>query len=93
MEMELVSESVCLSPGVTPRNGFSCPYTLSLTSAVFTFVCVGLRVMASCVFSGMEDSYTVTCGMPLPCLADTQRNNSGLSCVGEYLASPLSICP
>ncbi|KAG7244312.1 hypothetical protein INR49_004012 [Caranx melampygus] len=28
------------------------------------------------ISSGTEDSYTVTCGMPLPCLADAQRNNS-----------------
>lgn len=79
MEMQLVSKSVCLNSGVFLHAAS----LLSLTSAVFTFVCVGLRVMASCVLSGMEDSYTVTCGMPLPCLADTQRNNSGLSCLGE----------
>ncbi|KAA8595680.1 hypothetical protein FQN60_010971 [Etheostoma spectabile] len=28
------------------------------------------------ISSGTEDSYTVTCGMPLPCLADAQKNNS-----------------
>lgn len=47
--------------------------------------------MASCVFSGMEDSYTVTCGMPLPCLADTQKNNSGLYCLGKYHTSQIYI--
>uniref|UniRef100_A0A672JCJ1 Signal peptide, CUB and EGF-like domain-containing protein 2 n=1 Tax=Salarias fasciatus TaxID=181472 RepID=A0A672JCJ1_SALFA len=44
-------------------------------------------VTASCVFSGTEDSYTVTCGMPLPCLADAQKNNSGLYCLGKYPTS------
>lgn len=64
---------------------------LSLTFVALTFVCVGLRVMASCVFSGMEDSYTVTCGMPLPCLVDTQKNNSGLYCLGKYQTSQIYI--
>uniref|UniRef100_A0A673CTY7 Signal peptide, CUB and EGF-like domain-containing protein 2 n=1 Tax=Sphaeramia orbicularis TaxID=375764 RepID=A0A673CTY7_9TELE len=32
------------------------------------------------ISSGTEDSYTVTCGMPLPCLADAQKDNSGLYC-------------
>uniref|UniRef100_A0A3Q2P3T4 Signal peptide, CUB domain, EGF-like 2 n=1 Tax=Fundulus heteroclitus TaxID=8078 RepID=A0A3Q2P3T4_FUNHE len=27
------------------------------------------------ISSGMEDSYTVTCGMPLPCLAGVQKSN------------------
>lgn len=49
----------------------------------FTFVCVGLHVTALCMFSGTEDSYTVTCGMPLPCLADSQKDNSGLYCLGK----------
>lgn len=64
---------------------------LSLTFVALTFVCVGLCVMASCVFSGMEDSYTVTCGMPLPCLADTQKNSSGLYCLGKYHTSQIYI--
>uniref|UniRef100_A0A7N6ACL4 Signal peptide, CUB and EGF-like domain-containing protein 2 n=1 Tax=Anabas testudineus TaxID=64144 RepID=A0A7N6ACL4_ANATE len=56
-----------------------------------TFVCVSLCVMASCVFSGTEDSYTVTCGMPLPCMADAQKNNSGLHCIGKYKTSRMHI--
>lgn len=54
-----------------------------LAFVALTFVCVSLCVMASCVFSGTEDSYTVTCGMPLPCMADAQKNNSGLHCLGK----------
>lgn len=66
----------------------------ALTELAFvplTFVCVGLCVAASCVFSGTEDSYTVTCGMPLPCLADAQKNNSGLYCLGKYKTSQIYI--
>lgn len=62
----------------------------NLAFVTLTFVCVGLCVMASCVFSGTEDSYTVTCGMPLPCLADTQKNNSGSHCLGKYTDLHLS---
>lgn len=40
---------------------------------------------------GTEDSYTVTCGMPLPCLADAQKNNSGLYCLGTYHTSKIYI--
>uniref|UniRef100_A0AAX7V644 Signal peptide, CUB and EGF-like domain-containing protein 2 n=1 Tax=Astatotilapia calliptera TaxID=8154 RepID=A0AAX7V644_ASTCA len=43
------------------------------------------------VFSGTEDSYTVTCGMPLPCLADAQKNNSGSYCLGKYRTSQIYI--
>lgn len=48
--------------------------------------CVTVPRVCVCVcFSGMEDSYTVTCGLPLPCLAaDAQRNGSGLHCAGEW---------
>lgn len=42
-------------------------------------------------FSGTEDSYTVTCGMPLSCLADAQKNNSGLYCLGKYKTSQIYI--
>uniref|UniRef100_A0A7N8YDY9 Signal peptide, CUB domain, EGF-like 2 n=1 Tax=Mastacembelus armatus TaxID=205130 RepID=A0A7N8YDY9_9TELE len=38
-----------------------------------------------------EDSYMVTCGMPLPCFADAQKNNSGLHCLGKYKASQIYI--
>ncbi|XP_034737616.1 signal peptide, CUB and EGF-like domain-containing protein 2 isoform X1 [Etheostoma cragini] len=37
------------------------------------------------ISSGTEDSYTVTCGMPLPCMADAQKNNSGLHCLGPEM--------
>ncbi|CDQ85449.1 unnamed protein product [Oncorhynchus mykiss] len=37
------------------------------------------------ITSGTEDSYTVTCGMPLPCLAGAQRNGSGSYCLGNVL--------
>lgn len=63
-----------------------------LAFVALTLVSVGLCVMASCVFSGTEDSYTVTCGMPLPCLADAQKNNSGLYCLGEYKTSQIYLC-
>lgn len=96
MEMQLVSKSTCLNSGVSRRNNFfeflHAASLLWLTSVHFTFVYAGPGVMASCVFSGMEDSYTVTCGMPLPCLADAQRNSSGLSCLGEYLPSLIRVC-
>jgi len=62
-----------------------------LAFVVLTFVSVGLCVMASCVFSGTEDSYTVTCGMPLPCLTGAQKNNSGLYCLGKYKTSQIYI--
>lgn len=65
--------------------------SLQLDFVALTFVCVGLCVTASRVFSGTEDSYTVTCGMPLPCLADAQKNNSGLYCLGKYKTSPIYI--
>lgn len=43
-------------------------------------------------FSGMEDSYTVTCGLPLPCLAaDAQRNGSGSHCAGEWKTRQIGI--
>uniref|UniRef100_A0A6Q2ZBV6 Signal peptide, CUB domain, EGF-like 2 n=1 Tax=Esox lucius TaxID=8010 RepID=A0A6Q2ZBV6_ESOLU len=35
------------------------------------------------ISSGMEDSYTVTCGMPRPCLAGGQRNESSSYCLGN----------
>uniref|UniRef100_A0A671VWU8 Signal peptide, CUB and EGF-like domain-containing protein 2 n=1 Tax=Sparus aurata TaxID=8175 RepID=A0A671VWU8_SPAAU len=38
-----------------------------------------------------EDSYTVTCGMPLPCLADAQKNSSGSHCLGKYKTSQIYI--
>lgn len=56
-----------------------------------TFVSPGLCVMHSCVFSGTEDSYTVTCGMPLPCLAGIQKTNSGSHCLGKYKTSQISL--
>lgn len=40
----------------------------------------------------MEDSYTVTCGLPLPCLAaDAQRNGSGSHCAGEWKTRQIGI--
>lgn len=40
----------------------------------------------------MEDSYTVTCGLPLPCLAaDAQRNGSGSHCAGECKTRQIGI--
>lgn len=54
-----------------------------------TFVSLGLCVMLPCVFSGTEDSYTVTCGMPLPCLAGIQKSNSGSHCLGKYKTSQI----
>uniref|UniRef100_A0A8C7G3Y4 Signal peptide, CUB and EGF-like domain-containing protein 2 n=1 Tax=Oncorhynchus kisutch TaxID=8019 RepID=A0A8C7G3Y4_ONCKI len=47
-------------------------------------------LMPLCAFTGTEDSYTVTCGMPLPCLAGAQRNGSGSYCLGKY--TPSQIC-
>uniref|UniRef100_A0A8C5D9V5 Signal peptide, CUB and EGF-like domain-containing protein 2 n=1 Tax=Gouania willdenowi TaxID=441366 RepID=A0A8C5D9V5_GOUWI len=35
--------------------------------------------LLSSLKEGMEDSYTVTCGMPLSCLADAQKDNSGFN--------------
>ena len=62
------------------------PLPLSLCLCLchgWTCVCVCV-----CVFvSGTEDSYTLTCGMPLPCLAEAQKNNSGLNCFGKYTRS------
>lgn len=66
-----------------------CPF---FAFVALTFVYVGLCVMASCVFPGTEDSYTVTCGMPLSCMADAQKNNSGLHCLGKYKTSQMYIC-
>eukprot|EP00063_Salmo_salar_P056664 XP_014031499.1 PREDICTED: signal peptide, CUB and EGF-like domain-containing protein 2 isoform X1 [Salmo salar] len=43
------------------------------------------------ITSGTEDSYTVTCGMPLPCLAGAQRNGSGSYCLGPEMSSVLRI--
>ncbi|KAM9423584.1 signal peptide, CUB and EGF-like domain-containing protein 2 isoform 3-T3 [Salvelinus alpinus] len=43
------------------------------------------------ITSGMEDSYTVTCGMPLPCLAGAQRNGSSSYCLGPEMSSVLRI--
>lgn len=80
----------------------SCPYMpvvrgCSLTSCWCGLrFCLGPRVTASLVcvcFSGMEDSYTVTCGLPLPCLAaDAQRNGSGSHCAGECKTRQIGIC-
>uniref|UniRef100_A0A8C2X9P8 Signal peptide, CUB domain, EGF-like 2 n=1 Tax=Cyclopterus lumpus TaxID=8103 RepID=A0A8C2X9P8_CYCLU len=79
-------------PNMALRVPTRCLFTLSdLAFVALTFVCVGLRVTAFCVFAGTEDSYTVTCGMPLPCLADAQRNNSGLHCLGKYKISQIYI--
>ncbi|XP_047218352.1 signal peptide, CUB and EGF-like domain-containing protein 2 [Girardinichthys multiradiatus] len=38
------------------------------------------------ISSGTEDSYTVTCGMPLPCLAGAQKSNSDSHCLGTEKA-------
>ncbi|XP_028811785.1 signal peptide, CUB and EGF-like domain-containing protein 2 isoform X3 [Denticeps clupeoides] len=44
------------------------------------------------VRSGTEDSYTVTCGMPLPCFHDGRRNETGSHCwVGTDTAYPFRI--
>eukprot|EP00063_Salmo_salar_P007834 XP_013982669.1 PREDICTED: signal peptide, CUB and EGF-like domain-containing protein 2 isoform X4 [Salmo salar] len=43
------------------------------------------------ITSGTEDSYTVNCGMPLPCLAGAQRNGSGSYCLGPEMSSVLRI--
>lgn len=34
---------------------------------------------------GAEDSYTVTCGMPLPCLAGGHWKENGSYCPGEWM--------
>uniref|UniRef100_A0A674A7W3 Signal peptide, CUB and EGF-like domain-containing protein 2 n=1 Tax=Salmo trutta TaxID=8032 RepID=A0A674A7W3_SALTR len=47
-------------------------------------------LMPLCAFTGTEDSYTVNCGMPLPCLAGAQRNGSGSYCLGKF--TPSQIC-
>lgn len=93
MAMQLIMQAVLDLASVS-----SCFYMLPVCSHFnlrglnfCTFVCVGLCVIASYVFSGKEDSYTVTCGMPLPWLADTQKNNSGLYCLGEQKASTIYI--
>ncbi|MEQ2251397.1 Signal peptide, CUB and EGF-like domain-containing protein 2 [Ilyodon furcidens] len=38
------------------------------------------------ISSGTEDSYTVTCGIPLPCLAGVQKSNSDSHCLGTEKA-------
>uniref|UniRef100_A0AAV2LN63 Signal peptide, CUB and EGF-like domain-containing protein 2 n=1 Tax=Knipowitschia caucasica TaxID=637954 RepID=A0AAV2LN63_KNICA len=39
------------------------------------------------ISSGTEDSYTVTCGAPLPCPSDVQSSNNGLHCFGQDMTS------
>uniref|UniRef100_A0AAQ5YC15 Signal peptide, CUB and EGF-like domain-containing protein 2 n=1 Tax=Amphiprion ocellaris TaxID=80972 RepID=A0AAQ5YC15_AMPOC len=51
----------------------------------------GTTAERCCPLSLEIDSYTVTCGMPLPCLADAQKNNSGLYCLGKYKTSDLHL--
>uniref|UniRef100_A0A8C9ZLL2 Signal peptide, CUB and EGF-like domain-containing protein 2 n=1 Tax=Sander lucioperca TaxID=283035 RepID=A0A8C9ZLL2_SANLU len=57
--------------------------------------CIGKQMREAHLLSAVVfwkiDSYTVTCGMPLPCLADAQKNNSGLHCLGEYKTSDIYI--
>lgn len=74
----------CRSSGAAP----SLP-----ASVAFAFVWVRVSRPPLCVcFSGMEDSYTVTCGLPLPCLAaDAQRNGSGSHCAGEWKTRQIGI--
>uniref|UniRef100_A0A665VX94 Signal peptide, CUB and EGF-like domain-containing protein 3 n=1 Tax=Echeneis naucrates TaxID=173247 RepID=A0A665VX94_ECHNA len=67
----------------------SCFYMLPFYSPIWLLwpelLSILVCVSRPLVFSGTEDSYTVTCGMPLPCLADAQKNNSGLHCLAEDL--------
>lgn len=67
---------VCFAASVFCAGAFCCPLVF---------------VTRQCVFAGNEDSYTVTCGMPLLCSTGRQKNESGSHCLGKYTIFQIGI--